>query len=288
MRLQRAVIAVAGMIVCCHAPAAGAGSPETDGQIEVGIVVPGNDGGNGAPSGSGGAYPALGGGRATPDDGWDCRFYRPIGNDNGAIIRGEEVFDLVRDSNYARYCSYHGVLREAMIFTYNPNDPGRPTRPADPERLSRVAIDVAKLPGPDLTSAPPKGGITPVNLPVWFWADTPAPNVATARADANNVATATATPTGTVAIDPGDGSATVSCPGGGVPWARGRADTTPGACLHTYLKPGSYTVTTTMTWSVRYEATIIGLHLTGVLPDETTRSTRTISITELETRLRPN
>ena len=51
---------------------------------------------------------------------------------------------------------------------------------------------------------------------------------------------------------------------------------------------GSYTVTTTMTWSVRYEATIIGLHLTGVLPDETTRSTRTISITELETRLRPN
>ena len=129
MRLQRAVVAVAGMMVCCHAPAAGAGSPETDGQIEVGIVVPGNDGGNGAPSGSGGAYPALGGGRATPDDGWDCRFYRPIDNDNGAIVRGEEVFDLVRDSNYARYCSYHGVLREAMIFTYNPNNPGQPTRP---------------------------------------------------------------------------------------------------------------------------------------------------------------
>ena len=58
--------------------------------------------------------------------------------------------------------------------------------------------------------------------------------------------------------------------------------------LHTYLKPGTYEVTTTLTWSVRYEANIIGLPITGALPDETTRSTRSITITELTTRLIPN
>ena len=47
-------------------------------------------------------------------------------------------------------------------------------------------------------------------------------------------------------------------------------------------------MTTTLTWSVRYEANIIGLSITGTLPNETTRSTRSITITELTTRLIPN
>ena len=56
----------------------------------------------------------------------------------------------------------------------------------------------------------------------------------------------------------------------------------------TYLRPGTYEVTTTLIWSVRYEANIIGLSITGTLPNETTRSTRSITITELTTRLIPN
>ena len=273
-----------------------------DGQIEAGATAPGSSGGGGgtagpAPASGGGSAagpgsgcPGRGGGSATVDNAWDCRFYKHIDNVNGATIGGDEVTDLSPNNTYVRYCYYRGQLRVTELFTYNPSMPGGqpPPAPADPEQLARAALDAAKLPDPELASAPPQGGTTPVNLPVWFWADLPASDHAMARADANNAAVTTATPTGTLTIDPGDGSQPVTCRNGGVPWARGRPDSTPGACLHTYVRPGTYTVTTTLTWSVRYEANIIGLPITGELPNETTRGTRSITITELTTRLIPN
>lgn len=277
-------------------------SADSDGTIEAGAIAPGSPGGGGsaspptggagggAPSGPGSGFPGRGGGQAAVDNDWVCRFYKHVDNVSGAAIGGEEVTSLTPNNNYVRYCYFRGELRITELFTYNPTQPGGqvPPQPADPEQLARAAMDATKLPDPVLVSAPPKGGTTPVNLPVWFWADIPGSDNASAQADANNSATATATPTGTLTIDPGDGSDPITCANGGVPWQRGMPDSTPGACLHTYLKPGTYTVTTTLTWTVRYEADIIGVPITGTLPNESTDSTRTITITELETRLRPN
>lgn len=303
MRRRRLLATGAALLtLCVWSPLASASDGGPDGQIEAGAVTPGSNGGGGGSGGAGpvpgsggggqpgSGFPGRGGGSATVDNDWDCRFYKHIDNVNGAAIGGAEVTDLSPDNTYVRYCYYRGELRITELFTYNPSMPGGqpPPAPADPEQLARAALDAAKLPDPELVSAPPQGGTTPVNLPVWFWADLPGPDQATAQADANNSAVTTATPTGTLTIDPGDGSEPIICPNGGVPWARGRPDSTPGACLHTYLKPGTYEVTTTLTWSVRYEANIIGLPITGALPDETTRSTRSITITELTTRLIPN
>ena len=295
------IVALASLSMTLPAGAEDVGGGD-DGQIEAGAVAPGSNGGGGGgagPSsaagggGSGGpgpGFPGPAGGGSAVDTDWDWRFYKHIDNVNGAAIGGDEVTDLAANNNYVRYCYYRGELRITELFTYNPSMPGGqpPPAPADPEQLARAALDAAKLPDPELVSAPPQGGTTPVNLPVWFWANLPGPDQATAQADANNSAVTTATPTGTQTIDPGDGSEPITCQNGGVPWARGRPDSTPGACLHTYLKPGTYEVTTTLTWSVRYEANIIGLPITGALPDETTRSTRSITITELTTRLIPN
>ncbi|MEZ5380462.1 MAG: hypothetical protein R2754_01560 [Microthrixaceae bacterium] len=222
-----------------------------------------------------------------------CRFYRPVDNVNGAVLGGDEVTGLVPGSTYARYCYYKGQLLITELFTYNPGIPGvaggpPPPEPADPEELARVALDSTKLPDPKLNSAPPAGAVTPVNLPVWFWATIPDSFEASATADANNSATAMATPTGSLKIDPGDGSGAFTCASGGVPWTAGKSDSTPGACLHTYLQPGTYSITTTLTWTVRYEADILGVPITGTMPTETTSSTRSITITELSTRLRPN
>ena len=264
--------------------------------ISVSPGTPGGGGGGGSGTPAPGGNPGGGGSRprATGQNDWVCRFYRPIDNVNGAVLGGDEVTGLVPGSTYVRYCYYKGELLITELFTYNPGIPGvaggpAPSRTGRPRRTGPGGARLHQAAGPRAEqSAPPAGAITPVNLPVWFWATIPDTFEASATADANNSATARATSTGTLKIDPGDGSDTLTCASGGIAWTTGKSDSTPGACLHTYLQPGTFNVTTTLTWTVRYEADILGVPITGTMPTETTCSTRSITITELCTRLRPN
>jgi hypothetical protein len=109
------------------------------------------------------------------------------------------------------------------------------------------------LPVPNMSPAREIGSV--VNLGLWFAIDDP--GVTTARA---TLGTAWAQAQGrfdSVSIDPGDGSAPITCDGFGTPYPEGSNDPAEGPCGHTYLQRTpddqphqmTYTITYDLTWS---------------------------------------
>src|SRR5262249_17095095 len=142
-----------------------------------------------------------------------------------------------------------------------------------------VAADAAKnlrlpLPAIRVNPAPPAAQL--VFLPTWLWLDGSSwgPRSATASVPGLSV-TATARPAKLV-FSTGDG-ASVSCPGPGTGWSEGKnPDAASPDCGHTYTRPGSYSLTATVTWQVSWA----GGGQTGTVPDLTTTSTITLNVTD--------
>ncbi|WP_246080431.1 hypothetical protein [Modestobacter altitudinis] len=162
----------------------------------------------------------------------------------------------------------------------------------DPVALAQQALQSLSVPEPtpgrypagSLDSGQP---FTVVNAYTWFWTDAASFGVLTARADAGGVsAEVTVTPTA-LSFTPGDGGATVSCPGPGVAWqpTDGVWAPSPAGCDYRYLhssihEPGQeVTAVYGIEWSVAWRSST---GASGTLPALTTTSSASFAVAEVQ------
>jgi hypothetical protein len=152
-----------------------------------------------------------------------------------------------------------------------------PAPTVDPAEIARQAVAQLTLPRPDIKVNPNPPARQFVYLPTWLWLDSSswASQSATASVPGLSV-TAVAKPTKLV-FSPGDGGKTVRCTGRGTAWTRGLdPDKKSPTCGHTYTRPGSFTLTATVTWQISWA----GGGQTGTVPDLTTTASRSLTVTE--------
>jgi hypothetical protein len=152
-----------------------------------------------------------------------------------------------------------------------------PAPTVDPAEIAQQAVAQLALPRPDVAVNPNPPARQFTYFPTWLWLDDSswASQSATASVPGLSV-TAVAKPTKLV-FSPGDGTKGVRCTGRGTPWTSGLdPDQKSPTCGHTYTKPGSFTITATVTWQISWA----GGGQTGSVPDLTTTSTRTLIVTE--------
>lgn len=142
-------------------------------------------------------------------------------------------------------------------------DDGRPDElmffpdeePVDPEFLARSVV-IAPDP-PVLRTNPPIEGEQLVNLDTWFWVEGGSWEPVTGEARLGTVwARVTATPR-TLIIDPGDGSPSKRCEGGGTPYDASRSpQSQESGCKHSYSNPGEYTVTASIVYDASWTSNV--------------------------------
>lgn len=169
-----------------------------------------------------------------------------------------------------------------------------PAGPAavNPLQLARQALQTLTVPAPTMGRYPAgtmQDGrpFTVVGAYTWFWTDPNGFRALSARADAGGVwAQVTVTPT-SLTFTPGDGAATVSCPGPGVAWQHGDGvwAASPAGCDYRYPHSsihqpgGQVTAIYGIEWSVTWtSSTGAG----GTLPGLTTTASETFAVAELE------
>jgi len=128
---------------------------------------------------------------------------------------------------------------------------------------------------PEVSTAPPPGGIQLVGVDIWFWVTNSAPTTATATVPGLS-ASVTAAPAATH-LSFADGT-TVDCAGGGVAYDPGR----PGAgqstdCRHAFNDRGAQRVDVTVDWALTWTATD---GQTGTLPAVPRTTTLNLPIQE--------
>ena len=177
-------------------------------------------------------------------------------------------------------------------FTFWSATPPAAPAAVDPAVLAQQALSTLTVPSPT-TGRYPAGILqegqpfTVVNAYTWFWTDPGSFRALTARADAGGVwAQVTVTPTA-LSFTPGDGAATVSCPGPGVAWQPGDGvwAASPAGCDYRYphssirQPDGQVTATYGIQWSVTWTSST---GATGTLPDLTTTSNATFAVAEVQ------
>lgn len=146
----------------------------------------------------------------------------------------------------------------------------------DPAVLAAQAVKELRLPQPVIRVNPSPPAQQLVHLPTWLWVDGGSWQAQSATASVPGLSvTATARPSKLV-FSTGDGSS-VTCNGPGTAWTVGKnPDAASPDCGHTYTRPGTYTLTATVTWQISWA----GGGQTGTVPDLTTTSNLTITVTE--------
>jgi hypothetical protein len=197
-----------------------------------------------------------------------------------------------------------GAIYECTFYSNGRSFPGTngfsfwsATAPAgppavDPAVLAEQALETLTIPAPT-TGRYPAGTLqdgqpyTVVNAYTWFWTDPESFQPLTARADAGGVwAEVTVEPT-SLSFTPGDGAATVSCPGPGVSWQRtdGVWAQSPAGCDYRYPHSSIHepdrevTAVYGIQWSVAWTSST---GASGTLPQLTTTSTATFAVAELQ------
>lgn len=145
-----------------------------------------------------------------------------------------------------------------------------------PETVARQAVARLALPALVIrwNPAPPADQI--LHIPTWLWVEAAswASQSATASVPGLSV-TATATPT-RVVFATGDG-VSVTCGGPGTAWQSGMDPLAASpTCGYTYPKPGSYTLTATVTWTVTWA----GGGASGTLGPLTTSASQSVRVLE--------
>lgn len=158
----------------------------------------------------------------------------------------------------------------------------------DTDKLADQAAQTLsrRVPSPIVGMAPPPGAGV-VNTTSWFWVSagwwvpiSVTAMIPTPRGPLG--VTTTATPT-TLRFDPGDGSATVTCDGPGVPYAAPLHHLLSRECTHRWSRPsvvsgGRFATTLSVVWKVRWRATT---GASGNLPDITTSVNAPVLVDEL-------
>lgn len=177
-------------------------------------------------------------------------------------------------------------------FTFWSATPPAAPAAVDPAVLAQQALSTLTVPSPT-TGRYPAGILqegqpfTVVNAYTWFWTDPGSFRALTARADAGGVwAQVTVTPTA-LSFTPGDGAATVSCPGPGAAWQPGDGvwAASPAGCDYRYphssirQPDGQVTAMYGIQWSVTWTSST---GATGTLPNLTTTSNETFAVAEVQ------
>lgn len=149
-----------------------------------------------------------------------------------------------------------------------------PISPRDAAALvADMAVSQLVLPTPDVATSPPRGGLTLVGVPVWFWTTNTAP-VSTTATIPGLSATLTATlDSTTVTVD----DTTTTCHHGGTPYDPTHPNATGSgglACAHTFQTHGARTATITTRWRLTWTATN---GQSGTLVDRTRPTTVTLN-----------
>lgn len=197
------------------------------------------------------------------------------------------------------YDQYYGTM--ALVdFNQFMTDNGCPTvaagatPPPTPAELAQQAADSFNLPHPSGHRSPAEvesyNGypFTYVSLWTFYWTDPGTWNSLTATARAGgNWATVTAQPV-SLTFDPGNGSASLSCPGPGRAWAEsdGNSAASQGACGYQYSKvtgPG-YDHPVTSTQTIKWQLTWVGsTNTAGTLTQRTTATNGQLNVLQIKT-----
>jgi hypothetical protein len=147
--------------------------------------------------------------------------------------------------------------KENVFNAVSPAEPGAPS--ITPEMLMEQALRELTPPKPEIVTAPPQGKIGYVGLRQFFWAAPAQWRAISKKATAGPVwAEVTATPS-MLTIHPGDGQATLTCRGPGVPYDRTKSpDEQNNKCTHVFtessagLPKSQYQVKASVIWSAEW------------------------------------
>lgn len=222
--------------------------------------------------------PSGGGGGGGSGEVWDCYYFTLV----SGLDHREIITRPIEGHSYYLSCYVNGQWRFTDSIIYSAADPTGGMGLTGPA-LVRAALDEARaqLTLPDVDLSPIETTEQLVNLDTWMWvAGGTDPISVTAEVD-GWYATTTATPV-SVTFDPGDGSGSMSCPGGGTPYDFSRpAASQRSDCAHEYTDTGSYTISATVVWAVSW-STNLGPPNSGTEPDETTVGTLPVTVTEVQ------
>jgi hypothetical protein len=193
---------------------------------------------------------------------------------------------------YERACPFGWGIMKPVTTVFLPN--GTPKPAVSPAQLARTAVAQLTVPEPTINRSPSAGTSdqgTPstwVNLWTWFWTSphTWRPLTRTARA-AGVWARVTVRPDHLV-LTPGDGSASVSCPGPGRPWRADDGDNPPsdGGCGYRYrhvTAKGPVTATLSIRWRVTWAGSG---GAGGTLPTMTTSVSSRLAVQQIQAVVR--
>ncbi|MCD0444260.1 hypothetical protein LO763_11570 [Glycomyces sp. A-F 0318] len=270
--LIRAGILITGLWMCVLAiPQAGSADPlgpdcsDTADSCEVGVEVPGNDGGSGTDFGEWGEEAPSAGGGVDPGPFADCSFTVVETDAKTHAIAGDRPkgdYELVVET--CTSAAGETIKRAEWVAA---GADGQVL--IDPALLAQQAVDRLTLPRPGIAASPES--VQLVNLPTWLAVTEASWEAQTAEASlGSQVATATATPVQAV-WDMGDGHV-VTCADRGEEWDPGTDPETEGPCGHTYTQPSAeeLDVQVDITWHITWEVVWPGESVSGTSPDMTT------------------
>ena len=218
-----------------------------------GVVGVGDGGGSGG--GSAGSSPYSSCVFRTIDNTWD---------NAGALLLGGSVEPFYDGGEGTATCVRRSDGSTAFFFI-SPRDAAA--------LVADMAVSQLVLPTPDVATSPPRGGLTLVGVPVWFWTTNTAP-VSTTATTSGLSATLTATlDSTTVTVD----DTTTTCRGGGTAYDPTHPNATGSgglACAHTFQTHGARTATITTRWRLTWTATN---GQSGTLVDRTRPTTVTLN-----------
>lgn len=238
---------------------------DADDTCEVGVEIPGSDGGSSGGEGSdsdpsgGGSSDGSGGSPASSVPEGECPNYQ-----HEVLSEGDADYAQMADHAGDQPSDDHQLLVSTCLDPHTGRtlfdaawvEPGEDGAPLlDPAVLAQQAIDSLRLPQPQIAASP--AGMQLVRLPTWLWlaGDSWTGQSATASVPGLSV-TASAEPVEAV-WSMGDG-ATVTCDDAGTPWEPGTDPKRESVCGHTYTRTsadqasGEYTVTVTVTWAISW------------------------------------
>lgn len=231
-----------------------------------------------------------GAGTLNPSDGCYYKVADPLPPVGIGVDWGGHTPGAPGGAVYAVFCPYTNGLGPTGAFVWLAQPP--PGIGPTAAQLAQQALSSLVIPKPT-EGRYPSGRLrdgrayTVVRAYTWYWTDPSTYKAKSARASAGPVwAAVTVTPVA-LTFTPGDGSAGVSCAGPGTPWRSGDGvwAPSPSGCEFRYQhssihQPGEVV---TATYGIRWQVTWVGSGGTsGTLPDQTTTSTSTFAVAEVE------
>jgi len=159
------------------------------------------------------------------------------------------------------------------------------TPAADPRQLAQQAADELRPQAPVVDFAPRHhaGGpdATLVGLRTYVWVEQASLESASKRVSAGGAWAQATVTVQSVTVDPGDGTAPVPCPDGGIPYdPRLSLDQQAADCWHVFTRSGSFHMRVSVTWAVTW---IGSGNAGGVLPAITVTGNVAVPVQEVQT-----